>query len=382
MLKNLSWLSLLSLVVALPAVPCPAQEEPAAEPQQPPAVRSAADLTIPELLAAARQYRVTRRYNEAVTLLNLVLQRDQTNIDALRLAGDIAFETNNAEQAQKYWFRALEIQSNDFVANFGLGRLHLASGSNRNAMHYLETAESVVPADPPELRPQVLIALAQAYRGSGHRDKAVATIERALQLAPESFQAQYVLVVLRTEVAAREGTEEDFDRALTDAERLVRTAQNDLQSKGTTLVRLQALQAAYQTKLQVLQAFGQILFERNLDGSFSDRVLSGREALAVKTIRRTVEVMLQQADLSRTMSYFRPLALAARAVEIDGGTDPSTLLVLGSLQLATGQWDPAIETFQRVLELDPANEAARRHLEALQARRPAPATTAPATPAP
>lgn len=379
MLKNVSRLLLLA---ALPAGLCRAQDQPAVETEQPPAVRPAADLTIPELLTAARQRRAAGIYNEAISLFNLVLQRDQTNVDALRSLGEMFVELRNADQAQKHWLRVLDIQANDFVANFGLGRLHLASGIARNAMRYLETALSVVPADPPELEPQVLIALAQAYRGSGYRDKAVETIEKALKLNPHSFEAQYVLVTLRTEVATRDRREAAFDQALADAESLVRIAENDLRANGTSPARLQTLDAAYQTKLQVLHAFRRILFERNPDGSFSDRILSGREALAAMTISRTVEVMLAQADLRRSMSHFTILELAATAVKYDGGTNPRTLLTLGSLLVATGQWDGAIQTFQKVLELDPGNEAARRQLEGLQSRRPTPATAPSTAPTP
>jgi tetratricopeptide (TPR) repeat protein len=376
-MKNLSGSSLLLLAVALPAAWCPAQEAPVTQPAQPPAVRSPADMSIPELFAVGQQYRAARRYNEAVNVFRLILERDPTNIDALRVLGDIFWETKNAELAKNSWLRVRELQPNDFIANFGLGRLYLEQGVYRQAMSYLETAESVVPAYPPELEGQVLVGLAQAYRGAGRREQAIETIKRALERAPNSFEAQYVLVMLQTEVAIREKTGEDFDRALVEAQKLVQIAGSDLQAGGTTPERVQTLQLAYQAELQVLYAFREMLFERNPDGRLSDRLLPNMEKRLAAIITRIVDVMLRQADLERTMAHFKILELAAAAVKYDGGTNPSTLLDLGLLQKQTAQWQSAVETFQKVLELDPGNEVARRELDALQMRLPAPASTQP-----
>ncbi len=386
MLKNLVRLSLLSLWLAVSATLCPAQEEPTTAPGQPPAAeqeqpagaRSLADVSIPELLYEAAQLRVARRYNEAVNYCQVVLQRDPSNVGALRLLGDMFWETKNAEPARNAWLRVLEIQKNDFVANFGLGRLYLAQRLHRQAKPCLETAARVVPAGPPELKPQVLIALAQAYHGSGDRDEALGTIERALALAPGNFEAQYALVLLRTEAALREKRDEDFDQTLVEAQKLVRIAADDLRANGITPERVQTLQAAYQAELQVLSAFGWVLYEPNPDGkTLSDQLLRGMEKRAAAIVSKIVDVRLRQVDLQRTMSYFMILDLAATAVKYDGGTNPRTLLDLGLLQKQTEQWEAAIETFRKVLELDPGNEVAQRELEALQLRVPTPAATEP-----
>jgi tetratricopeptide (TPR) repeat protein len=387
MLRNLVRLSLLLLGVVILAAPCLAQVEAATQAEQPPAAgqeqpavtRSPADMSIPELLAEAGQLRAARRYQEAVNVCQLVLQRDPSNVVALRLLGDIFWETRNVEPAKDAWLRVLETQRNDFVANFGLGRLYLAQGVYRQAMSYLQTAEKVVPASPPEIKPQLLIALAQAYHGAGgYQDEALETIQRALQLAPDSFEAQYAMVLLRTQAARRDRRSDAFDQAVVDAERLVRIAADDLRVNGTTPQRVQTLQTAYQAELQVLSAFGEVLYERNPDGrTFSDQLLPGMEKRAAAILSKTVDVMLRLTDLQRTMSHFRILGLAATAVEYDGGTNPRTLLDLGLLQKQTEQWEAAAESFRKVLELDPGNEVARRELETLRRWLPAPATTEP-----
>lgn len=364
MLKNLSWL-LLSLTVVLPVAPCPAQEEPAKEPNQP-AIPRAADLTIPELVATADQYRANKRYSEAKRALELVLRRERANVEALRMLGNIAWEMKEAENARKYWLLVLQARPNDFDANWGLGRVHLGSGIYRNAMRYLEVATSVVPAEPAGLASEVLIALAQACRGSGLRAKALDVVQRALALDPDNYEAWSVLAAVRTESAF---SADDLDNALHDAERLVEIASNELKTAGVTRTGVERLQSAYELELEVLYSYGKVLFERNPDGTLSDRLLPGREKLAAGTMRKTVDVMLRQADLQRTLTHFRVLAIAAKAVEFDGGTDPNTLMDLGLLQKVTGRLDAAIATFQKVLELDPLNQTAQRELDALQAQR-------------
>jgi tetratricopeptide (TPR) repeat protein len=370
MVNKLSWLA---LAVMLSATLCPAQEPPVAGQTEPGAPVSAADLTVPQLLSAAQQYRAARRPNEAINVLNAILQRDENNIDALRLLGDVAWEGQNAELARNSWLRVREIQPNDFGANFGLGRLHMASGSARSAVRYLEVAASVVPAT---RIAEVFTLLAQAYYGTNLRSQALEAVQKALAADSESFEAWRLLVALRTNAAL---TEEELDQALTDAQRLKQLAADELR-KGTTLERLQRLQMAYQMELQVLRAFGRVIFKPNPDGrSYSDQVLEGQERLAAATFSRTADVMLRQAELNHRLSRFQIIQFAAKAVQYDRGTNPETLMVLGLLQKETGQLDRAAATFQKVLELDPGNPSAQRQLEELRLSRPTvPAATQPA----
>ena len=372
MLKNLLGLSLAVLPVAL----CPAQEESGTLSQQPPGVRSVADATIPELIAGAEQARAARRHGQATELLAVVLRRDKTNIDALRLMGDISWETRQPDVARKNWLAVRDIQPNDFGANLGLGHMYLSSGVYRNAMRYLEVAESVAP---PDRAAEVLLLLAQAYHGAREpAAKTMGAIQKALAVAPDSFDGWLLLVTLRIATAT---ANEDFDQALSDAQRLKQIAGNELQLYGSTPERVQRLYAAYEIELQALQAFGQVLFERNPDGTFSERLLPGQGRRAAATVSRIVDAKIRQADLRRTLSHFEIITFAERAVDFD--ENPRTLLDLGSLQMSTGQDARAIETLRKVLELDPSSELARRQLEVLQARRPSsPSTTQPATPMP
>jgi len=350
-------------------------QQPAEQPtEQQAAARPITDFTIPEILAEVQKLQVARRYNEAANALNYVLQKEPTNIDALRLAGDISWETQNAWQARQYWLRVRQIQPNDFGANFGLGLVHLSSGQYRQALNYLEPAARTAPAD---RLLDALIALARAYRGAFDLEKSLQTAMRAVQLDPESYDAWYLLVTLWVEQAS---TDEDFDKALAGAERLRQIATNALQTSPTPEANSR-LNAAYDLYLQVLYAFRQVLFERNPDGTLSDRLLPGRERRAAAVIGRIVDIMLLQAELRQRLMLFQILDLATQAVRYDGGSNPESLLRVASLQARVGQLDAARQTLQRVLEIDPDNEPARRQLQMLESAATGSAAT-PAQPTP
>ena len=422
-MKNLSVLSAVLLLLALPVAICSAQEQPATQPaEQPPIARSVADLTDSELLAYAEQagaarrhaqalglvkviiergpehispelfrvlgeitqsvgdmsisnvldladlFRQLGRFSDAVNLVGVVVQRDKNNVDALRLLGEIAWDTQDAERAAKHWNLVKRVQPNDFAANWGLGRLWLRSGQPRQAMGYLETAKTVIPSDKPELEPEVLIALAQAYGGAGDRRRAIEAVKEALELDRRNLSGWYVLTTLRAQAAV---TLDDFNEALGDASQLIAIADGEIKSNGMAPDRLQKLYEACELKLGVLRAQGPVLFERNPDGTASDRLLPGMEQAASRINIAIVDTWMRRTDLQRTMQHFRILEFARKAVEYDGGAQPETLLRLGSLQAATGQLADATETLQRVLTLDPTNEPARQQLEALLQNQPA-----------
>jgi len=347
--------------------PVPASQ-PAESPQAPGGLKLA-DMTIDQLMRLAELARQNSRFADAVKLANLVAQREggQRNIDVLRLLGEIAFDMGNAEDAKKNWMLVRKVQPSDFGANWGLGRLNLRSGQYRSAAYYMEIAEQVAPADRPELKPLLLIKLAQAYQGSGLQSQAVAKAEEALREDPLSMEAWFVVTKLRSDMAR---SPEAFDRAMGDADRAIEIAENEAKAKGLSRETLQGLQYAYQLKLSVLYSYRTILFEQNPDGSLSDQPVPDREMLIAETMNSAVDVMLRQADLARLEKHFTIAELAKSVTEFDGGDNPATLLKLGALQSATGQYAEAEATLQLVLALDPENEDAHRQLEAVQAQLP------------
>lgn len=347
----------------LPAQP---PMQPSAQPSEPRAI-DPSSLSVPQLLELAERAREAKRFSDAVNLVNLVVQREggQRSIDVLRMLGDIAYDMQNVEEARNNWLLVRKIQPGDFGANWGLGRLELHSNQPRNAKHYLEAAERVIPANKPELAPLVLIALAQACEGTGQRSQAVETVTRALRLDPKNLDAWFVLTKLQADMAR---TVEDFDKALGSADQLLNIADADILSKGYSLATIQQKQVAYQLKLSVLYSYRNLLFIRNPDGRPSDRPIPGQESLIARILDKAVDVLLQQTELERLARHFQIVEMAQEVVNLDKGTNVPTLLKLADLQAATGQYPAALQNYQRILEMDPLHKEAQRQVESLQAR--------------
>ena len=343
-----------------PGTPPPAQA-------QAPAGIDPSTLTIPQLLELADMARENKRFQDAMNIVNLIVQREggQRNIDVLRMLGDIAYDMKNADEARNYWLMVRKIQPADFGANWGLGSLELESGQPRNALYYLQAAEQVIPADKADLAPLVLIKLAQAYEGTGQRAPALDAVGRALKLDPKRLEGWYVLTKLQADMAR---TAEDFDKALGSADQLLTITDAEIQSKGYSPITIQQKQVAYQLKLSVLFAYRTILFLRNPDGQPSDRPVPGKEPVIARILSNSVDILLQQIELDRLLRHFQIVDMAQEVVRLDGGTNADTLMKLADLQNATGQYPAALQTYQRVLELDPLHKEAQRQIEAIQAR--------------
>ena len=357
------------LIVTSSAAVCWGQTPPPAQqpvPGQTPAAGQQ-QYTIPQLLALAEAQRQAERYDEAIEILKVVIQRDEYNLDALRAMGDVYWDQQDVEQARVSWLAARQVQQNDFGANFGLGRLYLVSSVPRQAMHYLRTAEKVAPSD---RMSETLLLLAQAYNGSGMREEALTTIQRALQIDPDDYDATAVLVRIRAEAASSEA---ELDRALIDADRLVQLAGDMMRDEGSSRESVERLYQAYGMELSVLYACREILFQRNPDGTLSDALMAGKQQRAAEVINRTVDVMLRRSDLSRTLTHFQIIELAVKAVEYTEGQDVESLMTLASLQVSTGRIGPAIESLESVLELQPENQAVQQQLQRLRAQYVPPA---------
>lgn len=327
-----------------------------------PQVINVATTPIPQLNTLAREALEAGRFSEATGLVQEVLRRDRNNLEGLRIAGEIGWEAGQLEAARANWLRVRSIQSNDFVANYGLGRIYLNSNVPRSAMQFLETA---LPVAPPDKRADVLVNLARAYRASGMSRQARDTVDEALKLAPRDFIAWQLRVLLRTETAT---TPSDFEQALNDADRVIQLGKDFIENEGVTLAHTQQLYRAYETKLETLREFRNVLFRQNPDGTLSNAVLPGREQTAGRVLSLVVDILMRQRDLRSAMENYEILPFAERAVEYDGGTSPQSLMDLGALQAATGDIEAAIETYRRAEQLAPDNEEVQAALRMLTAR--------------
>ncbi len=325
-----------------------AGREPVAQSQ--PAARSLEDLSLEALVQRGQTLFDAGRMPEAQAYVQAALRRDPEYVPALQLDAELAWARGDYDGARQRWLHVLRIQRGDFKANFGLGRFHLLHESWRSAVFYLENALNVAPQ---EQRPKVLLELARAYRGTGERMRARETARQAVEQAPDDLEARSLYVALLLEGG-------ELDEALVQVEKLVDQALRFARSRRYAREALQTLDTAYSQQIQVLRTQYQSLNERNPDGSYTDRILPGKERQAAAVLSRLIDVYNAQQELQRVLAAYDMVSLfGQRMVQLDPA-NPDYWLRLARLQRQAFQFAAAAASFMKVLELRPQDQVARQ----------------------
>jgi tetratricopeptide (TPR) repeat protein len=130
-------------------------------------------------LKKARDAARAKRYAEAAAILESVLGEDPQNLRALDLAGYVEFFRGNAERAEDYCRRALEIRPDHAYALSGLGSSLSRQGRIDEA---IESFERAIAVKPDWFEPWFDMAV--ALDRSGRREQALEVLERARERFP------------------------------------------------------------------------------------------------------------------------------------------------------------------------------------------------------
>lgn len=333
----------------------PAQDQPpASQPATPQKVLE--DLSIPEILSDAETLLQQGEISMAVRAFREVLSRDVGNLDAILGVARVAELQDDFNTARSLYMQAREIDQTDFRVNYRLGSAYLNVRFYRQGLLYLEDAEESAPADKlAELKTRMAIA----YRGTGARSKAKEYASAAVALDPENYTAREVLVVARLD-------DEEYDRARGDVEFLVDIARKKLSEEPSEPRNVQFLISALDRKLQVLNKYHLSLYEKDPSGNPTDRLLPGQAAAAAASLLPVIEAELQKGELANVLRMHNVMPLATRAVEYDP-SNAELWETLAWIQFNTSQIPAAIESFQKVVELDPNHARAAEQLKLLNA---------------
>ncbi len=340
-----------------------AQEQPAPAATQP-TIINPDTMSITALVETARQLLAGGGVQQGSKLLDIVLQRDPKNVEAVIMLAELAEMRGDTYTAREHYQRILRDIGNEFRANLGLGRAYLNSGVPRQAVAYLEQAAKLAP---PDRLGEALTLLAMGYRAKGERRMAIEAAERATRENPQNFDAWQVLVAARAESG-------EFDRAVADAQTLVELAMSAWRADVTQLPLLQRLEAAYQLRIGTLRQYFRTLHRRNAAGGYTDELLPGREQEAAQVLTQIIQTMLQQTTAQTLRTRHELITYAQKAVEYDP-RNPATLVQWALLMREVGMYSEAENAFARALEIDPNHPVARQQLQELQALR---ASTQPA----
>ncbi len=252
-------------------------------------------------------------------------------------------------------------QRPDFVqAHLVLARLERADGDSARALAVLRSAAEAMPD-----RAVILAALGELQWAAGQADAALASFQRLVELAPENPQARYLL-------AMAFGAKGDWERA----ETLLREAQGldaEHLPSGLALARLAIQRKQYEEAERVT---ADLEGAHPASADVQDLAVElawarDRKEDAVAAAHRALELGPNRMRVMRLFTSQWRVQQNEKAVEtvqewVESHPDDFQVrLALADAQLRLGRREGALESYQRVLESDPASLAALNNLAML-----------------
>lgn len=324
----------------------------------------------------------------ALRLVMEVLGRNELDLDANLLAGEISIDRNDYNAAQSYFKRVFDLEPSNFRANLGLGRIWNANRTWRQAEMHLERAlKAVENSNRKADEASVLRQLAISRLGSGRVPNAVQDAERARLADPpnlDNYQT-YVEVLL---TAARQTPREYLERSVTEVDGYLKAVAEQWGADPSNRELLLRLLGAYQLQQAVLEALHNSYYQRDIRNQPTNELLPNRQAEAAAALNRMTACVEERAAVQRLLQLHDAVLLAERATQLDT-SNLDYLWTKARLYAQIQNNKKAIETCEQILKTDPNHAPARELLGVLgvqptESTAPAPATeeTTPAPAAP
>ena len=312
-------------------------------------------------LAWGRYYLRNSRLDAAEKAFLKARELAPRTIPPLLELGEVYIRTpGRANDAVRMYRAAVELDSNNKFAQYGLGIALAATGKRDEALKALEKASELTPQDPAALR-----AIGRMYLESGELDKALAAFDRGLKRQP-----QFMPVMLdRGELLARMNRTDDAIAQMSAAEKLAPDSaevQFRLADVYQSAKRYPEAERAYLKAISL--APKNPLAYNNL--AWMMVVSNGDAKKAVELASKAVELSPKSSPLYDTLGWAQRAAgnltdaqtTLKRAIELEANVS-LYYYHLGIVQRDLKQNAAARASLQRALELDPklpqADEARR-----------------------
>lgn len=142
------------------------------------------DALPPEALDAlerAEQLKLQGEHEEAIALLEALLQDDPGNVPALEEVADNELSLEHFDRAEVAAGRALALDDQSYTAHYILGYVQSQRGEWEAALQHLREANRLKANNP-----EILRCLGWAVFQAGQRPQGIVTLERALNLDRDS----------------------------------------------------------------------------------------------------------------------------------------------------------------------------------------------------
>ena len=268
----------------------------------------------------------------------------------LRVAGQVAIANNDAKRATDYFERAAAVAKDDPAAWIRLGAVRLATGDSEGAMRDLEAAA--------ELDNDAYLAdvgLVVAHVSRKEIDKALAAVDRLAKKQPKSGMPENLRGLVYLAKGDRKSARAAFEKAL--------DLQPDFLPAATSLARLdiaekqpeaarkrfEAIVAKAPKNDQALLALAEI---QAATGMPLKEIVPTVDR-AVNANPTSVEARLAQIGIHLRTNNPKAALAAAQSAAAALPDNPSIVESLGRAQLAAGEPNQAVASFNKLASLFP-----------------------------
>jgi len=289
-------------------------------------------------------------------------------VEEHRNLGMAFYKTGMLDEAEREFRRVVELRASDMHARFFLGLVHLRLARWDDAVSDFEYA-----AHQRGAAPAVLHNLAFAFERKGEPAKARETLREAVKRGGEHDARVHTSLGV---LALREG-----DLAAAEASFLAARPLFDGRPPSPAWFHYAALCFALAGKADEAIALLQegveayphaAVLHNNLSVAF-ERVGRHQEALAAAERGVSEDAGIAQLHKNIGDAHYRVALFDEaydayqRAVKFNDTLGPDVWLKLGNIRLKRNERDDAIKCWEHALQLDPANQTARKNIEAARA---------------
>jgi putative PEP-CTERM system TPR-repeat lipoprotein len=309
-------------------------------------------------LMAATQAKLGQN-SQALATLQALNPEQSSDPQVLALAGDIYLRNKQYVKANQMLEKAATIDPKSAAIRTGLGMSRLASGDSDRALADLETAASLDTGSAHQADTLLIVTLLRDKQF----DKALLAIAELNKKQPNNPLAYNfrggAYVGKKDLVNARKS----FEQALTIKPDFFPAAANlaqlDLQDKNPAAARkrFETLLQHDANNSQAMLALAQLSAQAGQEKDY----LSWLER-AAKAAPDAVQPRLLQADYYLRKNDAAKALVLAREARIANPNNPAVLDMLGNAQLAAGDNDNALVSFQKLTEMAPQSAAAQVRL--------------------